>query len=116
MPQLCFGQNLPPAAATTRAADTTPPQKIDMQLSNQSSAMSLLTIANTSFASVDNSKHKRADTASSDTDDSKPLPNKCSLTFQIAKVTMTRLHLVTILKAGWTKRKGGPRFMRSSNC
>ena len=41
---------------------------------------------------------------------------KRSLTFQIAKVTMTRLHLVTILKAGWTKRKGGPRFMRSSNC
>ena len=85
MPQLCFGQNLPPAAATTRAADTTPPQKIDMQLSNQSSAMSLLTIANTSFASVDNSKHKRADAASSDTDDSKPLPKKALPDFSNCK-------------------------------
>ncbi len=44
-----------------------------MQLSNQSSAMSSLTTANTSFAPVDDRKRKRANAASSDDNEPSPI-------------------------------------------
>ena len=104
VPQLCFGQNLPLAATATRA-DTTSPQNIGMRLSNQSSAMSSLTTANTSFASVDESKASVKEPTplllmTTSHHQKKLFPN-----FQIAKVMMTWLHWVTILKAGLNKKE-----------
>ena len=71
--QLCFGQNVPPAAATT-SADTTLTQRINVQISNQSSAISSLTTTDTSFVSANNSKQNRVD--SSSYDDKEQLPKK----------------------------------------